>query len=175
MKRKAAGTKANKTNIYFTIGIAAAALIGLFVWANWQPARTTGLKVYFFKNEKLFAVERKLEAGRPPLTQAIEALLAGPTEDELRAGITTALPAGIKLRLAKTDRTLAIVDLDRSIENYGGGSTKLEGLISQIVYTATSIGGVDRVWIWVEGQREVVLGGEGLVLDRPLGRQDVKD
>ncbi len=174
MKRKAAAPKAKKNTFYYTLSAAALALIALFVWANWQPAKTPTLKAYFFKEEKLFAVERKQVPERPPLQQAIEALLAGPTEAEQRAGVSTMLPSGIKLRLAKTDRSLAIVDLDRRIENYGGGSAKIEGLIAQIVYTATELPGIEKVWIWVEGQKEIVLGGEGLVLDRPLGRQDVK-
>lgn len=174
MKRKAAAPKTRKTNLYYTIAIAAAALLGLFLWANWQPAKGPTVKAYFFQNEKLVPVERRQVPDRPLLTQAIEALLAGPTDEEKRSGLTTALPAGVKLRLAKADRSLAIVDLSRSLENYGGGSAKLEGLIAQLVYTATAVRGIDRAWIWVEGEREVVLGGEGLVLDRPLGRQDVK-
>lgn len=174
MKKKAVGAKAKKASLYLTLAGAMLAAIALFVWAGRQAPNTPMVKAYFFKDEKLFVVERQQDAKLPPLRQAIEELLAGPTDAEQEAGITTMLPPGIKLRLAKADRSLAIIDLDRSIENYGGGSTKIEGIVAQIIYTATGAPGIEKAWIWVDGQREVVLGGEGLVLDRPLGRQDVK-
>ncbi len=175
MKKKAVRPPAKKNNLYLTLSGAALALIALVVWASWPGTKQPSVKAYFFKNEKLLAVERRLDPAKPQLPQAIEALLAGPTTEESRAGITTGLPPGVKLRLTKTDRSLAIIDLDRSLENYGGGSTKIEGIIAQLVYTATEVPGIEQAWIWVEGQRDIVLGGEGLVLDRPLGRQDVKN
>jgi len=174
--KKRARPRAPKNNyLYFTLAGAALALIALLVWANWQAVKAPTVKAYFYRDEKLCAVERRLAPGQAPLQQALECLLAGPTAAEERAGLATMLPAGVKLRLVKADRSVAIIDLDRSIENYGGGSSKIEGIIAQIVYTATEVPGIDKAWIWVEGQREVVLGGEGLVLDRPLGRQDVKN
>ena len=53
-------------------------------------------------------------------------------------------------------------------------SPSVEGIVAQLVYTATGLPGVEQAWLWVEGQSEVVLGGEGLVLDHPLSRRDVK-
>lgn len=175
MKKKTPGAKAKKNNFYLTLAIAVVALIGVFIWANWQTGKAPTIKTYFFKDEKLFAVERKQNPDLPPLKQAIEELLAGPTQQEQRDGVSTMLPAGVKLIQVKTDKTVAIIDLGKQLEDYGGGSAKVEGIVAQIVYTATAIPGIDKAWIWVEGQHEVVLGGEGLVLDHPLGRQDVKD
>ena len=175
MRKKTALPSTKNKSLYLTLAGAAVVLIVLFAWANWQAVKAPTVKAYFYKDEKLCAVARPLKPGLPPLQQAIECLLAGPTEAERGAGITTMLPPGVKLRLAKADRSLAIIDLDRSVENYGGGSTKIEGIIAQVVYTATDTPGIEKAWIWVEGQRDVVLGGEGLVLDRPLGRQDLKN
>jgi spore germination protein GerM len=175
MKKKTDSAKTKKNNFYITLTAAAIVLIAVFVWANWPLGKASTIKTYFYKEEKLFAVERKQNPGQSPLKQAIEELLAGPTQPEQNDGVSTMLPSGVRVIQTKTDKSVAIVDLSRQLEDYGGGSTKVEGLVAQIVYTATEIPGIDKAWIWVEGQHEVVLGGEGLVLDHPLGRQDVKN
>jgi spore germination protein GerM len=132
-------------------------------------------KVYFLKNEKLTAAERPLKPDAGQLQQAIEGLMAGPSNKEQLDGITTQLPAGIKIRQIKVEKGVAIIDLSSRLEDYGGGSAMVEGLVAQIVYTATEVPGVEKAWIWEDGQGNLVLGGEGLVLDHPLGRQDVKN
>ena len=178
MKRKTSAGRAGKpkANIYY-LALAVAALGALLVFGWWVrvPDKGPQLRAYFFKDEKLAAVERQPNPDLPPLKQAITELLAGPSERERGAGFTTMIPAGVRILRVKTDGAVAIVDLSRELEEYGGGSAKVEGMIAQLVYTATGVPGIDKAWIWVEGQRSVVLGGEGLVLDRPLGRQDVKD
>ena len=147
---------------------------GLISFWLWQAqSRPEGLSVYFVKGDQLIAVNRPIKADVPLLEQALAALLAGPSEDERGRGMTTHIPAGVKVKHIKLERKMAIIDLSRELENYCGGSARLEGMIAQIVYTMTGVPGIDKVWIWVEGEKEVVLGGEGFVLDRPLGRQDL--
>jgi spore germination protein GerM len=63
------------------------------------------------------------------------------------------------------------VDLSQEF-TAGGGSASMTGRVAQILYTATSINPNTNVWIDVEGKRLEVLGGEGLVLDQPLTRQN---
>lgn len=140
-----------------------------------QKATVPTVKVYFFKGERLYAVERGLKPEDAPLRKALLSLLAGPTKEELQSGVRSQLPKGVKLRNVKTNGKIAIVDFSGKLEAYGGGSSRVEGLVAQIVYTATGIPGVEKVWIWEEGQKEVVLGGEGLVLDKPLGRKDLSN
>jgi spore germination protein GerM len=146
---------------------------GSSFWLWQSRAQKEGLGVYFVKGDALIRVSRPAKGDVPLLRQAMAALLAGPGPEERDSGLTTQLPSGVKIRLIKLERKMAIVDLSRELEHYGGGSARLEGMIAQIVYTATGVPGIDKIWIWVEGEKEVVLGGEGLVLDRPLGRQDL--
>lgn len=159
----------------------AALLVGgvlVLAWLfNLLPASRPGqptVRAYFFKGDRLAAVERRQLADQPPLKQALDEVLGGPTSRELEAGFTTQIPPAVKLRGLKIKGNVAIVDLSRELEDYGGGSAKVEGIVAQLVYTATEIPGIDQAWLWVEGAHEVVLGGEGLVLDRPLGRRDLK-
>jgi len=97
-------------------------------------------------------------------------LLAGPKPEE---GASSELPRGVKILGIKVRGQTAMIDFNHKLEDCGGGSARLQGMIAQIVYTATDVPGVEKAWILIEGKKEVVLGGEGLVLDRPLGRSDL--
>jgi spore germination protein GerM len=159
---------ANWLTAIVCLGIVAAAA------AFWlSPAKAPAVQVYFFKADKPFAVSRAITPDRAPLETAINELLKGPTEAEKADGISTQLPAGIRARAIRADRAIAIVDFNGKLEAYGGGSNRVEGMVAQIVYTATAVPGINQAWIWLNGEKEVVLGGEGLVLDRPLGRSDL--
>jgi spore germination protein GerM len=83
------------------------------------------------------------------------------------------VPRGTRALSFKVRGKTVIVNFSRELEKYGGGSTRLQGMIAQIVYTATDVPGIEKAWIWMEGEKELVLGGEGLILDRPLGRKEV--
>jgi spore germination protein GerM len=144
----------------------------IYFWFASQP-KEAGVKAYFFKGEKLMAVERPLKAGEAPLSKAVAELLSGPSETEKAQGISTQIPAGTKALNILIKDEIAIVNFNRKLENYGGGSARLEGMIAQIVYTATEVPGIKKVWIWMEGEKELVLGGEGLVLDKPLSRREI--
>ena len=73
---------------------------------------------------------------------------------------------------SRVEKRTAIINFNARLEEYGGGATHVRGMIAQIVYTATGLQGIDKAWIWVEGKKSIVLGGEGLVLDKPLTRED---
>jgi spore germination protein GerM len=152
--------------------LAAIAAIVYYLSAPRQEQRAT-IKIYLTKGDRLVEVERPLVAKAPPLNSAMDALLSGPTEAEKAAGITTLIPTGARVLHQRVRDGVAIIDFNPKLENYGGGSARVEAMIAQIVYTATAVPGVEKAWIWVEGKKEIVLGGEGLVLDKPLGRSDL--
>lgn len=154
-----------------TAAIAIASAIAWYFWstAPMQPS----VKIYFFKGDKLFVVSRPISAGEAPLPKAIKELLAGPSGEESYRGIVSLVPRGTRALSFKVRGKTVIVNFSRELEKYGGGSTRLQGMIAQIVYTATDVPGIEKAWIWMEGEKELVLGGEGLILDRPLGRKEV--
>ncbi|MFA5113262.1 MAG: GerMN domain-containing protein [Candidatus Margulisiibacteriota bacterium] len=138
-----------------------------------QPKQPT-VTIYLTKGDRLAAAERPLAKNDDRLGRAIAALLAGPTAAEKAGGLTTLIPGGTRVLHHRVKDGVAIVDFNRQLEDYGGGSARIEGIIAQIVYTATEVPGVKKVWVRIEGNKEVVLGGEGLVLDKPLGRADLR-
>lgn len=115
-------------------------------------------------------VKRSIPVSDSPLTDAIGALLAGPSEGEIRSGLVSLIPRGTKLLGIVMRGNTAFIDLSETFmyNNYG-----TEGFIAQlrqIVFTATSFSSVQDVQIIIEGQKKDYLGGEGVYIGKPLSR-----
>ena len=148
-------------------------LAAWYFWPKTLPEQK--IKVYFFQENQLTAFERPLGPNEAPLTKALKELLAGPNRDEKAKGAFSLLPPGTRLLGLKIQNKIASLNFSRQIENASGGAARLKGMVAQVVFTATDIRGIEKAWLWVEGQKEVVLGGEGLVLDQPLDRSAVSN
>lgn len=157
--------------IVLVIALAAAAF-GLWWVTRPSPATVT---VYFVRDDgtagTVVPVTRTVRArGTAPLAAAaLRALLAGPTEAERASGLTTAIPAGTGLRSVRLERGAVIADFSRSVES-GGGSASMLGRFWQIVYTATQFPDASRVRILIDGQQRESMGGEGVLIDKPIAR-----
>lgn len=104
------------------------------------------------------------------LATAFEQLLAGPTDSDY----TTAIPEGTKLLGLKITPEGIHVNLSSEFVR-GGGSASMSSRLAQVIYTATSSGRSDRVWISVEGKPLKNLGEEGIIVSQPMTRKDFKD
>ena len=102
---------------------------------------------------------------------ALFALLAGPTDAERGQGLSTAIPAGTRLRSVRIADGVVWADFSREIDT-GGGSASMLGRFWQIVYTATQFPDAPRVRILIEGKAEDTLGGEGVIIEQPVARPD---
>jgi spore germination protein GerM len=102
------------------------------------------------------------------LRGAIESLLAGPTAEERARGAMTEIPAGVRLLGLSVRDGIAVIDLTDAVTS-GGGSSSMQGRVWQIVYTGTQLG-VRQVRILINGAERQALGGEGVLIDRPIGR-----
>jgi spore germination protein GerM len=98
---------------------------------------------------------------------ALNALLAGPKQE----GVTTTIPKDTKLRSVQVKPDGIHVDLSQDFVT-GGGSASMTTRVGQVLYTVTSEDPTAPVWFSVEGKPVDKLGGEGLVLDGPLTRQE---
>lgn len=112
------------------------------------------------------------EASSPEiaLKDTLTQLLAESANSEL----TTTIPKQTKLlNLRKTDEGI-YVDLSQEF-GQGGGSTSMIYRVAQVLFTATSIDPQAAVFLSIAGQplnEEYPLGGEGLLLEYPLTRQN---
>lgn len=141
------------------------------------PKTEQAAQVFWLKdtgsNQELVPQSITTAANEQPSTilkTAFNSLLAGPQAGDM----TTTIPAGTKLRDVKVQPDGIHVNLSEEFTT-GGGSAAMTGRVAQIVYTATSLEPNTKVWIDVEGKPLEVLGGEGLVLEQPLTRQNFEE
>jgi len=115
-------------------------------------------------------VKRSIPASDSPLTDAVNALIAGPSEGEIRSGLVSLIPRGTKLLGITLRGSTAIIDLSEPFMYNHYGVEGFSAQLRQIVYTATSFPSVQDVQILVEGKLKEYLGGEGVYIGKPLSR-----
>lgn len=139
-----------------------------------QATQEKTAQIYWLQNsENRIALAPQAIALNPSqpeasLKQAIHQLLAGPSPDD--GGVTT-IPANTRLLNLAIDSKGIHIDLSEEFTR-GGGSASMSGRLAQILYTATSLDPQAQVWVSVEGRPLEVLGGEGVMVDQPLTRQN---
>ncbi|MBA2720896.1 MAG: GerMN domain-containing protein [Chloroflexi bacterium] len=141
-----------------------------------SPVETTIVRSYFWLggqqgSEGLVAVLREVPATKSVANAAITSLLAGPTSGETARSISTAVPDGSKLLGISIANGIATIDLSSEFES-GGGSASVQTRLGQVVYTLTQFPTVKSVVFQIEGQTAEIFSGEGVVLDKPVGRAD---
>ena len=137
------------------------------------PAKKVRTAAYFLHREKVSAAPRTVSAPSTAAS-AMRALLAGPDRAEIDHGRTTAIPSGTELRSVVIRNRIATVDLSGRYDD-GGGSLSMRARLAQVVFTLTRFPTVDKVSFEIEGEPVKQLGGEGVVLDGPVGRADFED
>jgi germination protein M len=137
-----------------------------------KPAETRG-SIYLIQelNEvlALVKVNRNLNANTP-LTDSINALLAGPTPDEIMRGIKSSVPEGSRLLKPPTIIGSTVhLDFNQEFRYNTRGSEGCAAQIKQIVWTATEFPNVKDVQFLIDGQRVDFLS-EGVTIRNPIGR-----
>lgn len=115
-------------------------------------------------------VKRTIEATGTPLSDALNALLAGPSEAEIRNKLVSLIPRGTKLRGVSIRGSTAYIDLSEPFMYNRYGTEGFTAQLKQIVYTATAFSSVQDVQVLVEGKAKEYLGGEGIYAGKPLSR-----
>jgi spore germination protein GerM len=139
-----------------------------------QPAADVTYQVWFVNDDGLF-VSYRTEPATPRVgTAALESLLEGPDDFESGYGLDTAVPEGTELLGLTIDGGIARADLTSEFES-GGGTASMQARLAQVVFTLTQFPSVDGVVFSLDGQPIDVLGGEGIIIDHPLTRQDYAD
>jgi spore germination protein GerM len=103
------------------------------------------------------------------LKDAFEKLLARPNNLDL----TTTIPRQTRLLSLHTTEDGIYVNLSQEFSQ-GGGSSSMIYRVAQVLYTATSINPQAAVFLSISGQplnQDYPLGGEGLLLNYPLTRE----
>lgn len=123
-------------------------------------------RIWFVRDERLVPAYRSATSPE----EIVSALLAGPRSTD-SPGLTTSIPSGTALRNVHITGDLATVDMNSQFES-GGGSLSMVTRIAQVIFTLTEIDGVKRVSFALDGTPATYIGGEGIDVSSPLGRND---
>ena len=115
-------------------------------------------------------VMRRLSKSASPMTDALNALLAGPLPEEQSKSCMTLIPSGTKLLGATVKDGVATLNFSESFEFNSVGVEGYIAQLMQIVYTATEFPTVKSVQFLIEGRRKDYLGSEGQWIGSPLTR-----
>ena len=114
-------------------------------------------------------VNRKLPVSDSPMTDVIQALIAGPNSDEKRRGLISLIPPGSAILSATVRDDTAYISFSEEFQYNSYGVEGYAGQLRQIVYTVTEFSNVKNVQILIEGRRVDYLG-EGIWIGGPLTR-----
>jgi germination protein M len=139
------------------------------------PSGTTmTVSVFYSASEKIAVAHRVVAKTQEVGKAAMKALLGGPSADEKMAGMTTCIPAGTTFLGLEIKDTIATVNLSKEFAS-GGGSLSMATRLAQVVYTLTQFPTVSKVDFQLDGEPVSVFGGEGIILDHPVGRADYEE
>jgi len=128
---------------------------------------TTTVQLYFTRGESLQAVRRPVPKVSRVGAETVKALLAGPTAEESRSGLGTAIPRDTRFLDLVIEGGVAEVDLSKAFES-GGGTLSLTMRLAQVTCTLDQFDSVRGVRFALDGKLVNVFSGNGIVLDRPV-------
>jgi hypothetical protein len=126
-------------------------------------------RVFFVRGDRPVAVGRR--AGGSGLADVLDALLTGPTDDEVAGGVRTALPADAAIDVGGvTTDGVATLEIGSLLDGVTGQEQILA--FAQLVLTATDAANVDAVLFEREGHRIEAPTVDGTLVSRPLTSGD---
>ena len=136
-----------------------------------RPAAPKGL-VHFVRADRLIGLVRDVPSGtlEDRLDGLLATLAAGPSEAEQRQGVTSALPAGLRVRVLTVSGPEVVLEL--SGETDGTSATENVLAVGQIVLSATSFEAVKQVRLVRDGRPVEALLADGALTDHPLRAAD---
>jgi len=127
--------------------------------------------MYWLRGDKLGVSHRQVAFTRAVGKAALEALLAGTNAAEKAASLHSTIPARTRLLGLTIAQGVATVDFNDTYAS-GGGSLSMSARLAQVVYTLTQFPTVASVRFEMDGRLVTVFGGEGILIDHPMGRLD---
>lgn len=128
-----------------------------------DPAAIAVVKLFFLRDGVVAEGETRFAPGPDLALRALEDLLAGPTEADAVAGLTSAIAPRVALLSFSVDGTNVTVDFNRAFE-----TADTQPQVAQVVYTLTQFAGVETVTFLIDGAPN---GATGV---RPIGRAAVR-
>ena len=137
---------------------------------------------YFFNRWKIIwvrevykAVKRQYSADvdGSKIKFSVYALLNGPKPEEKQRGVYTEIPNGAQVINVSELPDRVIVNLNSSFVN-GGGADSLYKRLYQLIKTV-KLNSDLPVYLYIDGQKADVVGGEGIMLSQPLSNSSLEN
>jgi hypothetical protein len=143
-----------------------------------EPVEKVYVNVFFIgqnanKEEVYRAVNREYDKDidGAKIKFAIQALISGPTTYEKSKGVYSEIPAGTRVISINESSDKVVINLNSAFEN-GGGTDSLYKRLYQLIKTAKR--NTDKpVYLYIEGNKAEVIGGEGIMLTQPLNENSL--
>lgn len=113
-----------------------------------------------------------LQKGEDAAVKSLEMMVEdGKYKAMVPSGFTTVLPKGteIKKLTRKKDQKLAIVEFSQQFSDYNVQDERK--MLEAITWTLTSYPNIDKVQVWLDGQKLNEMPVDGMPLDEPLTRE----
>ena len=138
------------------------------------PVQTRERSIYFTQIDKdgqilQSRVTRNMPVTESPMVDVLNAMLAGPSSEEINRGILNLIPRNTRILNATIRGTTAYISFS---EDFLFNTFGVEGYVAQlrqIVWTVTEFSTVDDVQVLIEGRRMDYLG-EGIYIGSPISR-----
>lgn len=125
------------------------------------------------KEEVYRAVNREYDKDidGPKIKFAIQSLISGPTTYEKSKGVYSEIPSGTRVIAINETADKVVINLNSAFEN-GGGTDSLYKRLNQLIKTAKR--NTDKpVYLYIEGNKAEVIGGEGIMITQPLNENSL--
>lgn len=145
---------------------------------NPEPVEKVYVNVFFIgqnanKEEVYRAVNREYDKDidGPKIKFAVQSLISGPTAYERSKGVYSEIPSGTRVIAINEYSDKVIINLNSAFEN-GGGTDSLYKRLYQLIKTAKR--NTDKpVYLYIEGNKADVIGGEGIMITQPLNENSL--
>lgn len=131
------------------------------------------VNIYFIgkneHNEEVYKAVKRLynkDVDGSKIRFAVNSLIRGPKAEEKQRGVYTEVPSGSEVISISEQPDKVIVNLNSAFVT-GGGTDSLYKRLYQLIKTA-QLNSTIPVYLYIDGQRADVVGGEGIMLSQPL-------
>lgn len=104
---------------------------------------------------------------------AVNTLIRGPKDEERRRGVYTEVPSGSEVINITEMPDKVVVNLNSAFVT-GGGTESLYKRLYQLIKTV-KLNSDLPVYLFIDGQRADVVGGEGIMLSQPLSNSSLEN
>lgn len=147
---------------------------------NTEKKEDQYVNIYFIgkneNNEEVYKAVKRVynkEIDGSQIRFAVNALIKGPKKEERAKGVYTEIPSDSEVINISELSDKVVVNLNSAYVT-GGGTDSLYKRLYQLIKTA-KLNSKLPVYLFIDGQRADVVGGEGIMLSQPLSNSSLEN